>query len=134
LRVGPAFTCCVWHFYPGCTVWRDPHADRRCPQRKISPRRFLGWHAGTVWAQTQQDRHPCNDPVEDNLARMGTEPRVAGRAQMMGRWARRRVLHWAGVQGRLVGGMAGSGCLVFACWHLARRSQSRYATDRLSGQ
>jgi hypothetical protein len=145
LNVGPAFARTVRHFFPDLNAWLDKVPDPRCQQRITYHHRFLLWfglllfvgklgsrrqldfkyrEAGTCvlgnlnrLAQTEQDTIPCNDTLDDYVARIGIGPVTAVRASMMGRLIRMRALDSARVQGRLVLAMDGSGYLVFRWQH-----------------
>ena len=145
MNLGPAFARTVRHFFPDLNAWLDQAPDPRRPERITYHRRFLLWYGilrcvgklgsrrqldfqyrepGTCvlnnlnrLAQTDQHTLPCNDTLDDYLARVGTAPVAGVRAGMMGRLIRMRALDAARVQGRLVLGMDGSGYLVFRWRH-----------------
>jgi hypothetical protein len=145
LNVGPAFARTVRHFFPELNDWLDEVPDPRCFERVVYHRRCLLWYGillfvgklgsrrqldfkyregGTTvlenvnrLAQTEQDRLPCNDTLDDYVARITTEPVSGVRAGMMNRLIRMRVLDSARVQGRLVLALDGSGYLVFRWKH-----------------
>jgi hypothetical protein len=68
-------------------------------------------------ARTDQQAIPCNDTLDDYLAKVGPAPLAALRARLMGRLIRMRVLDEARVQGRLVVGVDGTGYLTFRWRH-----------------
>jgi hypothetical protein len=145
LSVGPAFARTARHFFPDFNAWLDRLPDPRCPERVTYHRRFLGWYGVLMFsgkfgsrrqldfkyrevgtdvlsnlnglAQTDQDSIPCNDTLDDYLARIGSEPVAGVRTRMMDRLIRMRVLDGARVQGRLVGATDGTGYLVFRWRH-----------------
>jgi hypothetical protein len=156
LSVGPAFARTVRHFFPDFNAWLDKVPDPRCQEQVLYHRRFLLWYgvllfagklgsrrqldfkyreAGTCvlgnlnrLAQTSQDRLPCNDTLDDYLARIGTDPVADVRAGAMDRLIRMRALDAGRVQGRLVLGVDGSGYLVF------RQQHCPYCLSRQCGQ
>jgi hypothetical protein len=145
LSVGPAFARTVGHFFPDFNAWLDKVPDPRCQERITYRGRFLLWYgvllfvgklgsrrqldfkyreAGTCvldnlnrLAQTDQETIPCNDTLDDHLAKVHAGPVADVRAKMINRLIRMRVLDEARVQGRLVAGVDGSGYLVFRWQH-----------------
>jgi hypothetical protein len=145
LSVGPAFARTVRHFFPDFNAWLDQLPDPRCPERITYPPRFLLWYGVLLFvgklgsrrqldfkyrepgtcvldnlnrlAQTGQQTLPCNDTLDDYLAKVAAGPIAAVRAHTINRLIRMRVLDEARVQGRLVAGADGSGYLVFRGQH-----------------
>lgn len=145
MSVGPAFARTVGHFFPEFNAWLDEVPDPRCQERITYRPRFLLWYgvllfvgklgsrrqldfkyreAGTCvldnlnrLAQTDQETLPCNDTLDDYLAKVGSPPIAGVRAGAINRLIRMRVLDEARVQGRLVAGVDGSGYLVFRWRH-----------------
>lgn len=145
MKVGPAFARTVRHFCPDLNRWLDAVPDPRCPERITYGHRFLLWYGLLLFvgklgsrrqldfkyrepgacvldnlnrlAQTQQQTLPCNDTLDDYLARLTTAPVAGVRDELMNRLIRMRVLDPARVQGRLVVGMDGTGYLVFRWRH-----------------
>jgi hypothetical protein len=145
LNVGPAFARTVRHFFPDFNAWLDQVPDPRCPERLTYHPRFLLWYGLLLFvgklgsrrqldyqyreegtcvranlnrlAGTEQDSLPCNDTLDDQLARVGPGPLAPVRAKAVGRLIRMRALDKARVQGRLVLGLDGSGYLVFRFKH-----------------
>ena len=145
MSVGPAFARTVRHFFPDFNAWLDQVPDPRCQQRITYRPRFLLWYgvllfagklgsrrqldfkyreAGTSvldnlnrLAQTDQQTIPCNDTLDDYLAKVAADPLAEVRAHTIKRLIRMRVLDEARVQGRLVVGVDGSGYLVFRWQH-----------------
>ena len=102
MNVGPAFARTVRHFFPELNTWLDEVPDPRCQERITYQHRYLLWcgillFAGKLGsrrqfdfqyreegtcvlenlnrlAQTEQDSIPCNDTVDDYLARIKAEP------------------------------------------------------------
>jgi hypothetical protein len=159
LNVGPAFARTVRHFFPDLNGWLDEVPDPRRPDRVIYQGRFLLWYGillfagrlgsrrqldfkyrerGTAvldnlngLAQAEQDSIPCNDTLDDYLARVGTEAVGGVRTQMMGRLIRMRVLDPARVQGFLVMAVDGSGFLVFHYKHCEHCLQKKCGEQTL---
>jgi hypothetical protein len=150
LSVGPAFARTVRHFFPDFNAWLDEVPDPRCQERISYCPRFLLWYgillfagklgsrrqldfkyreAGTCTldnlnrlAQTDQQTIPCNDTLDDYLAKVDQAkvdagPIVAVQTKAINRLIRMRVLDEARVQGRLVAAIDGSGYLVFRWQH-----------------
>jgi hypothetical protein len=145
VNVGPAFARTVRHFFPDFNAWLDEVADPRCQERITYSRRFLLWYgivlfvgkrgsrrqldckyreAGTCvldnlnrLAQADQQTIPCNDTLDDYLAKVRSGPLADVRTHTIHRLVRLRVLDQTRVQGRLVVGVAGSGYLVFGWQH-----------------
>lgn len=91
-------------------------------------------------AQTEQQTLPCNDTLDDYLAKVGAAPVAALRAQMVNRLVRMRVLDKARVQGRLVVAVDGTGYLTFRqrhCKHCLTRKhgeQTLYSHQALEAK
>ena len=161
LNVGPAFARTVRHFFPQLNGRLNDTADPRCPERVVYHRRFLLWYGILLFAgrlgsrrqldfqyreegsavlanlnrlaQTDQERLPCNDTLDDYLALIGTQPIAGVRAWMMSRLIRMRVLDSARVQGRLVVAIDGSGYLVFRWQHCPHCLVRQAGTHTLYG-
>ncbi len=150
MNVGPAFARTARHFFPDFNTWLDEVPDLRCQERITYSPRFLLWYgillfvgklgsrrqldfkyreAGTCvldnlnrLAQANQQTIPCNDTLDDYLAKVHAakvpvEPIAGVRSKAINRLVRMRVLDEARVQGRLVAGVDGSGYLVFRWQH-----------------
>ncbi len=145
MSVGPAFARTVRHFAPELNAWLDEVPDPRCQERITYSPRFLLWYGLLLFvgklgsrrqldfkyremgtcvldnlnrlAQTNQETIPCNDTLDDYLAKVGSAPIAGLRAKLINRLIRMRVLDEARVQGRLVAGVDGSGYLVFRWRH-----------------
>jgi hypothetical protein len=150
LSIGPAFARTVRHFFPDLNAWLDKVPDPRCQERITYAPRFLLWYgillfvgklgsrrqldfkyreAGTCaldnlnrLAQTDQQTIPCNDTLDDYLAKVHAaevhvDPIADVRTKTINRLIRMRVLDEARVQGRLVAAVDGSGYLVFRWQH-----------------
>ena len=163
MKVGPAFVRTVRHFFPDFNTWLDKIPDPRCQERITYGPRFLLWYglllfvgklgsrreldfkyreAGTCvldnlnrLAQTDQQTIPCNDTLDDYLAKVHAaeapvHPIANVRTKTIHRLIRMRVLDEARVQGRLVVGVDGSGYLVFR-WEHCRHCLTQKCGDRI---
>lgn len=145
MRVGPLFARTVRHFFPSFNATLDKVPDPRCQPRITYHKRFLLWYGLLLFAgklgsrrqldykyreqgscfldnvnclaQTHQQSVPCNDTLDDYLARIGGAPIASVRGELMNGLIRGRVLDSARVQGCLVMGVDGSGYLTFRYPH-----------------
>jgi len=161
LSVGPAFARTTRHYFPDLNTWLDAVPDPRRQERITYPHRFLLWYglllfvgklgsrrqldfkyreAGTSvldnlnrLAGTDQDSMPCNDTLDDYLAKSGTAAVAGVRSCMLDRLIRMRALDDARVQGRRVLALDGSGYLVFRWQHCDHCLTRRCGEHILSG-